>query len=297
MDDQQLRKHLRTAQKAEITEYHIYQRLAGVTRNPYNRQVLEDIARDELTHYNRLQALTGRDATPNRIKVWAYYLLARLLGLTFALRLLETKEGLAQGNYRRVSQQVPDLATLEKDEYHHEQSLLEMLDEERLRYASSMVLGVNDALVELTGVLAGFTLALQNTRLIALTGLVTGVSAALSMSASEYLSTKTEAATQGEPQAGDKHPLKAALYTGLAYSVAVVALVLPFFLAGNHFWALAWTMLHALLLILGFTYYLSVARGTSFTRSYLEMAGISLGVAAISFGLGLAVRHFLGVQV
>ena len=89
------------------------------------------------------------------------------------------------------------------------------------------------------------------------------------MSASEYLSTKTEAATQGEPQPGGKHPLKAALYTGLAYSVAVVALVLPFFLAGNHFWALAWTMLHALLLILGFTYYLSVARGTSFTRSYL----------------------------
>ena len=52
-----------------------------------------------------------------------------------------------------------------EDEERHEQKLLAILDEERLQYVGSMVLGLNDALVELTGTLAGLTLALQNTKL------------------------------------------------------------------------------------------------------------------------------------
>ena len=55
-----------------------------------------------------------------------------------------------------------------------------------------MVLGLNDALVEFTGALAGYTFALQNTLLVAMTGLITGVAASLSMATSEYLSTKSE---------------------------------------------------------------------------------------------------------
>ena len=35
-----------------------------------------------------------------------------------------------------------------------------MINDERLQYISSMVLGINDALVELTGAPAGFTFAL-----------------------------------------------------------------------------------------------------------------------------------------
>jgi VIT1/CCC1 family predicted Fe2+/Mn2+ transporter len=100
-----------------------------------------------------------------------------------------------------------------------------LLDEELLRYAGSIVLGLNDALVELTGALAGFTLALQNTRLIALTGLITGVAAALSMAASEYLSTRSEG--------GGRSPLRASLYTGTAYIITVFLLILPYLLPGQ----------------------------------------------------------------
>ena len=63
-----------------------------------------------------------------------------------------------------------------------------MLEEELLNYVGSMILGLNDALVELTGALTGFTFAFRDTKLIALSGLITGISASLSMSASEYLS-------------------------------------------------------------------------------------------------------------
>jgi len=57
-------------------------------------------------------------------------------------------------------------------------SYKDLIEEKRLEYTGSIVLGLNDALVEMTGALAGLTLALQNTRLIALSGLVTGIAAA-----------------------------------------------------------------------------------------------------------------------
>jgi VIT1/CCC1 family predicted Fe2+/Mn2+ transporter len=283
-------KKLLRAQKAELTEHHIYTNLARREATPSNREILEKIAQDELRHHDVLKTHTKETVTPDRLKIAVYQVLAWILGITFTLRLMESKEDLAQKSYRQATSNVPGLAALEKDEYRHEQALIGMLDEERLRYASSVVLGLNDALVELTGALAGFTLALQNTRLIALVGLVTGISASFSMAASEYLSTKTE-------EDSGKSPLKAAVYTGIAYVLAVAVLILPYLLLTNHFTALGWTLVNALLLILVFTYYLSVSRNTPFTKSYLEMAGISMGVAAISFGLGFAIKSVLGVDL
>ncbi len=121
-----------------------------------------------------------------------YALVGRVLGITFAVKLMERGEEGAQDNYARMEGVVPDVGTVAQDEKAHETALLAMLDEERLRYTGSIVLGLNDALVELTGALAGLTLALQNTSLVAMTGAITGIAAALSMAASEYLSTKAE---------------------------------------------------------------------------------------------------------
>lgn len=111
-------------------------------------------------------------------------------GFTFAAKLLEKGEAEAPALYGEAARRLPEAASILADEDLHEEELLEMLDEERLRYASSVVLGLNDALVELTGALAGLTLALRNVQLIALSGLITGIAAAFSMAASEYLSTQ-----------------------------------------------------------------------------------------------------------
>ena len=285
-----LKSKLLRAQQAEITEYHIYTRLAGLELDEHNRGVLLNIAEDEKSHYRLLKGYTGQDVEPDLRKVKRYFWLARILGITFALRLMERGEGAAQGSYGQVAKELPELADIQRDEIEHEQSLLDLLEEERLKYASSMVLGLNDALVELTGAIAGFTLALQNPKLILLVSLVTGISASLSMAASEYLSTKAEP----NPE---KEPLKAALYTGSAYVVAVAVLVLPFLVLEAPFIALAWTLANALLLIFGFTYYISLARANPFWPAYLEMAGISMGVAVVSFGIGLALRYFVGVDI
>lgn len=276
-------------QQDELTEHHIYTRLAKSVREPQNRAVLERIAADELRHSRYWSRITGKEVRPNWLKVWFYTLIGRTLGITFAVKLMERGEVGAQDNYARMEGVIPDVATIAQEEKAHEEALLAMLDEERLRYTGSIVLGLNDALVELTGALAGLTFAFQNTHLVAMTGAITGIAAALSMGASEYLSTKAE---------GDgRDPLRASLYTGIAYIFTVLALVLPYVLLNNPYICLATALAIAVLIIAFFNYYISVARDLPFRRRFLEMAALSLAVAAISFGIGIIMRTVFGVEV
>ena len=276
-------------QKNEITEYHIYTRLAAAEKSEQNRSVLERIADDELRHYNQWKEYTKRDVRPDRMKVFRYSLVARVLGLTFGVKQMERGEENAQVEYGRLEQHIPEARAVVDDENSHEEELLKLLDEERLRYTGSMVLGLNDALVELTGALAGFTFALQNTRLIALTGSITGFAAALSMGASEYLSTKAEET--------HKSPLKASSYTGIAYILTVVLLIFPYLVLQNHYVSLACTLGLAVVIIAAFNYYIAVAKDDNFKSRFLEMAGLSLGVASLSFLVGYLLRRFMGVEV
>lgn len=285
----ELQQQLLAFQRNEITEHLIYSKLARVVRSAHNREVLEKIANDELGHYRLWKKYTQRDVSPNRFNLWFYYLISRLLGFTFGIKLMERGEESAQRNYSQLKGQIAEIDQFIQDEDAHEETLLQMLDEESLRYAGSIVLGLNDALVELTGALAGLTLALQNTKLIALSGLITGIAAALSMAASEYLSTRSEQS--------EKHPLKASLYTGVAYIFTVTILILPYLVLSNYYLCLAFTLAAAILIIAGFNYYISVAKDEPFRSRFLEMAALSLGVATLSFFVGYLIRSILGIEV
>jgi len=83
-------------------------------------------------------------------------LISKLFGITFGIKLMERGEEKAQITYEKISKTIPDAKDIVEDEDEHERQLLDLIDGERLRYAGSMVLGLNDALVELTGALAGF---------------------------------------------------------------------------------------------------------------------------------------------
>lgn len=65
----------------------------------------------------------------------------------------------------------------------------------------------------------------------------------------------------------------------------------------NYFLSLACTLVTAVLIIASFNFYISVAKDLPFRRRFAEMAGLSLGVATLSFLVGLGLRHFLGVEV
>jgi VIT1/CCC1 family predicted Fe2+/Mn2+ transporter len=276
-------------QRIEITEHHIYKRLAITIKDQENSEILDQIADDELRHYDDWKKYTQREVKPNMWNVWKYFLISRIFGFTFGIKLMERGEAKAQENYSQLIGKVPNIEKWIHEEEVHEQRLLAMLDEERLRYAGSVVLGLNDALVELTGALAGLTLALQNVKLIALSGLITGIAASMSMAASEYLSTRSED-TQ-------KQPVRAAVYTGIAYILTVTLLVLPYLLFSNYILDLVIALATAVLIIAVFNYYISVAKDEPFRPRFLEMAGLSLGVATFSFIIGYFIRLWLGVEI
>jgi len=166
-------------------------------------------------------------------------------------------------------------------------------------YLGSIVLGLNDALVELTGVLAGLTLALANSQIILISGFITGFAASLSMAGSEYLSTKAECRhTKKDKKAGIcRSPGTAATYTGIAYFITVLLLLFPYLILSNVLYALSWTLVNAVIIIAAFTYYASIERGESYFHRFFEMLAISMGVAAISFGMGFLIRIWVGGPV
>jgi VIT1/CCC1 family predicted Fe2+/Mn2+ transporter len=289
MLDEKTRRALLTSQRNEITEHIIYGRLAERQKDPHNRKLLEGMSKDELGHYDFYKKHTGQDVKPSSLKLFKYYWISRIFGLTFGLKLMENGEEMAQETYKKMFMSIPGARKIIDDENRHESELVGMISEEKLKYVGSIVLGLNDALVEFTGALAGFTLALQNSQLIALTGFIMGIAAALSMAASEYLSTKSEG--------GEKNPKKSALYTGSVYMLTVFLLISPFIILQSMYLSLGITLAAAVAVIFIFTFYTSVAQDLPFRRRFLEMAAISLGVAGISFLIGFLVRIFLGIEI
>ena len=289
---EQQKKDIIRFQKDEITTHAFYLRLARLLKDPHNARVLNDMAQTEKGHYAFWKQYSGVDLKPDALRVTFFTLIARLLGLTFAVKLMEKGEAAGAKQYAAFEAVIPGAAQLGRDEEQHEQTLAGMIREDLLAYMGSIVLGLNDALVELTGTLAGLTLALQNGRLVAISGLITGLAAAFSMAASEYLSARADE----DPKAG-----RSALYTGAAYLVTVALLILPYLLIPQNgagiYISLAVTLTIAVLIILAFNFYISVARDLPFRRRFLEMFVISMGVAALSFGVGLLVRRLFGIDI
>jgi VIT1/CCC1 family predicted Fe2+/Mn2+ transporter len=276
-------------QRGEITEHHIYAKIAAAQKDPHNREVLTRIAQDELGHYGIWKRYTHQDVEPNTARIWFYYLIARVFGITFAIKLMEGVEKRAQSYDKALIDKIPEIQTILTNEETHERELIALIDEERLKYVGSVVLGLNDALVEFTGTLAGLTFAIQNTQIIAVVGLIMGVAASLSMGASEYLSQRSDG--------GPTDPLKASVYTGAAYILTVALLILPFLVFTSPYYALMLTLLGAVMVIFLFTFYISVAKDLPFWKRFGEMLLISLGIAAISFVIGIFIRTGLNINV
>lgn len=300
--DAKTMKELKHFQRSELTDYYLYLKLAKREKDDYNKKVLKNIANDELVHYQFWKKVTGVELKPYRWHLWFYYFISVIFGITFGIRLMEKGEDNTQSDYRKYLGKIENIDKLIEDEEKHEDALIVSIKEEKLNYVGSMVLGLNDALVELTGTLAGLTFALANSKIVAFSGLITGIAAALSMASSEYLSTKQE---ESQSKA-----LKSALYTGVAYIFTVIFLILPFMLVPGNisfnifglnipsiFLALLITICVVILIILGFTFYISVAKNLNFKKRFWEMITISLGVAVLSFLVGYLVKFFFKIDI
>ncbi len=286
----ELLERVKKAQKDEELGAAMYAFMAKREKNPENKSVLLKMAQEEKKHAAGWRALTGKDLRPPMRKLLFMKVLTILMGFTFVVKTMQKEERFAQSDYEELQKELPQAAAMLEDERRHEEELYGMLDEERLHYVGAMVLGLNDALVELTGAIAGVTFALANTRLVAMTGIITGISATLSMAASNFLAERAQ---------GSRNALKSSAYTGAAYLITVAVLVLPYLLFPSHLYIAAFAVMIAavLMIILLFNYYLSVAKEEPFLRRFGEMALISLSVAAVSFVIGFLAKQILGIDV
>ncbi len=278
----ELKKQIMQFQKNEMTEYYIYEHLAKTQTGP-NSEIFMRIAKDEAIHYSKFKNITGEDAGPDRFKVRFYLFIASIFGLTFSIKLMEGGENSAHKAYARFLKDMPQLRSITNDELTHEHDLIHMIDEEKLKYLGSMVLAVNNALEELTGVVVVLSFALRDARMIGFTAVITGIAATISMAASEYLSQKTEGNSSGSPA-------KAAVYTGIVYLITVALIVGPFFIFKSYLSALAAAITAVIIIIFIFSFFMSVVKGMKFQKSFLEIIFITSIVVAISYGIGTAIR-------
>jgi VIT1/CCC1 family predicted Fe2+/Mn2+ transporter len=271
-------------QRQELTEFHIYSRLAALTKDPHNAAILERIANQEKSHYELWKSITKQEVEPNRLNYFLYTALARLTGLNFALKLMEHGEEAAQDIYEKLAVDYPALKQIIAEEQAHEKELLDLINTRALEYAGSVILGLNDALIELSGALIGFTLSLTTSGHVATIGLITGVAASLSMASASYLSARED---------GKKNPILAGAVTGTSYIATTLLLLLPYWLFTNPYIALVCTLTIAFGIIAFFNFYTAIIKNISFKKRFAEMAGICLVVGCINFGIGLAISRYL----
>jgi VIT1/CCC1 family predicted Fe2+/Mn2+ transporter len=270
-------------QRDEITELTIYHKIIPLVKSASNRQILERFAQQERKHCTILKNITTQEVAPLQRKVWFYYIITRLFGLNFGLKLLERDETQIIKFYDSLKDEYPEINAILQDEEEHERELLNLMKSPALDYASSIILGLNDALIELTGALIGFTLALAATHMVAIVGLITGCAASLSMASASYLSARED---------GHKKPLTSGIITGASYITTTILLIAPYVVISNAYIALICTLIMVIAIIAVFNFYAAVSKNVSFKKRFVEMLAISVIVGAINFGIGILIKRF-----
>lgn len=149
---------------------------------------------------------------------------------------------------------------------------------------SAIILGMHDAIVSLTGLIAGLFFAFTDTNIIVISCILSSITASLSMGASNYLAVKSVNANKA---------LSAALYTGIAYMATCILLVLPFLIfSDTNYFALISVILTVILII--FFFNLFFYRKRKFYKHFFEMLSICTIVSIIAFFIGDFASKFIG---
>jgi VIT1/CCC1 family predicted Fe2+/Mn2+ transporter len=152
------------------------------------------------------------------------------------------------------------------------------------RQRASIILGMHDAIVSLTGLIAGLYFASVETNIIIITCIISSISASLSMGAANYLATRATSR---------RGALGAATTTFFAYMITCILLISPFFVTTNRTTDLLSVFVMAVSIILGFN--LAFYRNKHFWNHFLEMLGICTLVSAAAFLIGESANRLFGI--
>lgn len=293
MNNTSLREQATRFLNEEYFDSAVYTALANAEANAQRKQLLQALARTEYDHHLFWKELAGRDATPvNKLRIRLLLLMRKIAGLMFTMKFLERHEHHVVEQYR---QWLPALdgehrAKFEqilKDEEEHESQFMAQVDEAIVRYVGFVALGLSDAIIEITGVHAGFLGVMGSTLVAGIAGLVVGFAACISMGVAAYLKAKSETR---------QSPLTSAFITSLSYLVAVIVLAAPYFLTESMPVAFGVSLLFAVLMSVAFTFYVSVVNETRFRREVVENTLLLLGTAVATYFFGEALGAIFGVR-
>ena len=100
------RKIIKKMQQNELTESVIYEKIAAFAKGEENKQTLKRLSQEEKAHYQIWKQYSGLELKPQKLKIFRFVLIARILGFTFAVKLMERGEKGAQEEYELLSREV-----------------------------------------------------------------------------------------------------------------------------------------------------------------------------------------------
>ena len=127
-------KRLIAIEQSLTTEACVYREIAQNTKSKENTDVLNRIAKSKEEHAGSLALSTGYVPMPNRRKVHLYTLIAKILGFTFAVKLMKRNKSMNLRPYELAEKDHPAIHKLHEEESKNESELLSLLDEDRIHY-------------------------------------------------------------------------------------------------------------------------------------------------------------------
>jgi VIT1/CCC1 family predicted Fe2+/Mn2+ transporter len=206
---------------------------------------------------------------------------------------LERHEGKLHQRYKKLAEYIPpaDMARFQAmmdSEEKQEDLLIGQIKENRVKYMSFIVLGLADAVVEISGIHAGSLGIYGRTELAGLAGIIAGLAASIAMASAAYAQAK---------QGFEGSAKWSAIYTGVSYMITAVLLALPYFLTPNMAGALGTSLVIGVVLVAAMTFYDTVISGRRFMRQFAEISGIILAASLALFIIGTVVGQVLGIRI
>jgi len=291
-----LQKVARVRMSDEWSDYTLYERLSSTvgSESPF-ASVLKQLSATEHGHYEFWRKYVP-DEEPRlaRLKLYWILFLRRFFGLTFATRYLDRHEENVVKEYQGLAGLIPDadkeaFGAMVADERDHEKAFAMKVESSAVRYISFVVLGLADALVEISGIHAGWLGLFDKTEIAGLAGVIAGGAASLAMASAAFAQAKQ--GFQGSARLS-------AIYTGVSYFITAIILATPYFLTANMELALGASLTLAVIILAVTTWYSVVIQEKHFLKDFVEILAILFATTILVFALGAIVSaEFPGIKV
>ncbi len=294
---------------SEMFHYDVLKRLAKMETDDNLKPLLERLSDLEMKHSLMWKRIVrASDYKPlyrkNPLVIDSIALIRKIFGLEMTIKIMEygemSKEVELDRDLKKLNLNKRELAAVkrirgseEKEEDPLKDKLLKY--SEILNNIRSIILGMNDGLVEILGAVAGFAVALRVPSVIIVAGLITAIAGTLSMTGGSYLSIEYEKSLYKTKKSGSA--TSAAFYTGVAYIIGSLFPLLPFILGLNGYYAIAISVIITGIVLGIVSTIISIVSDTGIRRRIFRTLLISLGIVAVTITLGIYARAVLHINI